>query len=163
MQAQRSVCYNALYFSTRVRFGTKPNEVFFKCLFREKQNKSKNETEKKIFLEKQKDFMYESLSTKKHFVAPLYDIYLLKYLSIPIAHLVHNPCGTRTIQENFYPCKNGICAGYLSSGNCPELLSNYKLETDMSSPKNLIHSLNKYLLKKYYEPRTRLRIVNKQT
>lgn len=42
--------------------------MFILC--KEKHNKSKNETEKEIFLEKnkkQKDFMYESLSTKEPF------------------------------------------------------------------------------------------------
>lgn len=45
--------------------------------------------------------------------------------------------------------------------NYPVLLSTDKWETDVSSPKILIHTFNKYLLTNYYEPNTRLKIVNR--
>lgn len=70
IQAQRSVWCNAIYSGTRVRLGTRPNEVFFKCLLREKYDKSKDETEKEIFIAK-KGFTYESLSTKELLCGPL--------------------------------------------------------------------------------------------
>lgn len=65
------------------------------------------------------------------------------------------------MQEAFYPHKNGIWAGYLYSGNCPELLSIDKWETDVSFPQILIHSFYKYILTNHYKPSTRLRIVNR--
>lgn len=45
--------------------------------------------------------------------------------------------------------------------NYPELLTTDNWETDVSSPKILIHTFSKYLLTNYCEPNTRLRIVNR--
>ena len=65
------------------------------------------------------------------------------------------------MQEAFYPQRNGVWAGYLYSGNCPELLSIDKWETDVSFPQILIHLFNQCSLTNHYDPSTRPRRVNR--
>lgn len=126
IQAQRSVWCNAIYSGTSVRFGTRPNEVFFECLFREKYDKLKDETEKEIFIAKKRLHIWQS-EHRRIALWPPHDAHLLTCLLILTAHLVHRLHGTQTTAGNFSPI-------------CPELPSFDKWENDGSSSKILPYS-----------------------